>query len=69
VRRLTTPPCKTIIVTKPPKKEGRPRPTPGCSAEEEEEERRTWKLAFTMIMRSYITKRKKGKKKEEKFEL
>jgi hypothetical protein len=34
---LTTPPCKTIIVTKPSKKEGRPKPTPGCSAEEEEE--------------------------------
>jgi hypothetical protein len=35
---LTTPPCKTIIVTKPSKKEGRPKPTAGCSAEEEEEE-------------------------------
>jgi hypothetical protein len=35
---LTTPPCKTIIVTKPSKKERRPKPTPGCSAEEEEEE-------------------------------
>jgi hypothetical protein len=31
-----TPPCKTIIVTKPSKE--RPKPTPGCSAEEEEEE-------------------------------
>jgi hypothetical protein len=38
---LTTPPCKTIIVTKPSKKEGRPKPTPGCSAEEEEEEEET----------------------------
>jgi hypothetical protein len=35
---LTTPPCKTVTVTKPSKKEGRPKPTPGCSAEEEEEE-------------------------------
>jgi hypothetical protein len=35
---LTTPACKTIIVTKPSKKEGRPKPTPGCSAEEKEEE-------------------------------
>jgi hypothetical protein len=35
---LTTPPCNTIIVTKPSKKEVRPKPTPGCSAEEEEEE-------------------------------
>jgi hypothetical protein len=34
---LTTPPHKTIIVTKPSKK-GRPKPTLGCSAEEEEEE-------------------------------
>jgi hypothetical protein len=35
---LTTPPCKTIIVTKRSKKERRPKPTPGCSAEKEEEE-------------------------------
>jgi hypothetical protein len=36
---LTTPPCKTIVVTKPSKREGRPKPIPGCSAEEEEEEK------------------------------
>jgi hypothetical protein len=42
---LTTPPCKTIIVATPSKEPridgffvGRPKPTPGCSAEEEEEE-------------------------------
>jgi hypothetical protein len=34
---LTTLPCETIIGTKPSKKEGRPKPTPGCSDEEEEE--------------------------------
>jgi hypothetical protein len=34
---LTTPTCKTVIVTKPSRKEGRPKPTPGCSAEGEEE--------------------------------
>jgi hypothetical protein len=35
---LTSPPCKTIIVTKRSKKEGRPKPTAGYSAEEEEAE-------------------------------
>jgi hypothetical protein len=44
---LTTPPCKTIIVTKPYIKEGRPKPTPGCSAEEEEEDKGTNLPYFT----------------------
>jgi hypothetical protein len=44
---LTTPPCKTVIVTKPSKKEWRPKPTPGCSAEEKEEEE---VQAFTFLI-------------------
>jgi hypothetical protein len=37
---LTTPSCKPIIVTKPSKKEGRPKHNPGCSAEEEEKKKK-----------------------------
>jgi hypothetical protein len=49
---LTTPPCKTIIVTKPSKKEGRPKPTLGCSTEEEEEDS---KVHHTNILTTHLS--------------
>jgi hypothetical protein len=46
---LTTPPRKIIIVTEPSKKEGRPNPTPGCSAEEEEKYYCYLEICFTSL--------------------
>jgi hypothetical protein len=36
---------------KPPKKEGRPKPTPGCSAEEEEEEEEDNKVKHVICLK------------------
>jgi hypothetical protein len=47
---LTTLPCKTVIVTKPSKNEGRSKPTPGCSAEEEEEEDEELRIVLEVLL-------------------